>query len=104
MSGDMLGYAIEFNNAKQKEWKEISLRRAMPEHGIPPAGAAKGVTHDLGLLTWEQAQALAWTFLAHQLAFEDQGYTTEVRIVPYRIKYSVKAWRKEDKAIALDRR
>lgn len=102
MGGDMMGYTIEFTSGLQKEWKEVSLRRSMPEHGIPNSGTGKGVTDDLGLLTYEQAQALAWTLLAKELAYGD--YLVEVRLVPYRIKYDLKAWRMEENAITFDRR
>lgn len=94
MHGTMLGYQIEYLNP-DNIWKPLELKEG-PE-GVRYPCFGENVLRELGLLGYEQACALAWAAKANSWL-----RTLRVRLVPYRIKYSMEATRNEEKAETLD--
>ena len=68
-------------------WKPIPYSNGT-EHGIPYPRWNCGVTMQIGLMGYSQAQALAWSFSAQAEAVGDR---IEVRVQGYDVIYDIKA-------------
>ena len=95
--GTTVGYVVEFLD--DDKWKPVNLYTVPDFMGVPTGGFVPGVFDTLrcGIHGYASAMALAWQFAARteRIIFE------QVRLVPYRIVYDIKAWRKENEAILL---
>lgn len=104
MSGNCVAYEPQYRAGTRtddgiawQKWKRIPTEDAVNPHGIPYPSWSGQLFAAIGLKGYEQAQAIAWSFLAHQKA-TPQGII-EARVVPYEFKYDLKAKELEDGAI-----
>lgn len=80
-----------------QKWKRVPTEDAVNPNGIPYPAWSGQLFAAIGLKGYEQAQAIAWTFLAHHKASPKQY--CETRVVPYEFKYDLKARELEDQAM-----
>jgi hypothetical protein len=70
-------------------WLQVPMRRS--DQGIPGAPYYDGLNLTIGMCSFAQANAIAWS---HAAAVEAQtGKTVPVRVVEYRVKYDIKCYR-----------
>lgn len=90
-SGTMEGYQVEVRNADDV-WKV--LVGGDDNHIVKIDNPGKHPILSLSvMLSYEEAMAIAWL---HKLANPFSRLLKDVRVVPYKITYDFKAWRKED--------
>jgi len=70
------------------EWKRIPTATVNDLSGIPYPLMCGGITLELGLFGYEQAQTLAWAAAATMAA---QGKTIQVRAQEFEVHYELKA-------------
>ena len=91
MHGQLIGYRIEYLN-EDKIWKEAKFKKS-PD-GVPFPLFDRYWLHASGLLGYEQAMTLLWYKMAEQAA--DRLFaTTKLRLVPYKVTYSLE-WQKDE--------
>lgn len=96
-SGKCVGYIPEYKN-DDGIWKPIPL----DETGkyVQRAHLHTGLFHEVHLLGYEAAMAIAWAYLAN----EKVGMLRETRLVPYKVEYEIKAFKDEIKAQEINSR
>jgi len=97
-SGTLCGYAVEarFNQHHAEpvgsqifdnRWQTVHFDRS--GFGVPSSRFASGVLAELNLMSYEQAEAMRWWFLANVEATRIGGCLCfETRLVEYEVKYS----------------
>jgi hypothetical protein len=84
--GNTVGYNPQYKD-KYDDWRAVPTMQN--SDGIPASKFRTKAIHDLGLFTYAQAQALAWTFAAFTAA--ETGIDIEVRVQEYEVVYDLKA-------------
>lgn len=85
-SGKTIAYKPEY---KDKHDKWCNVPTVPSNHGVPADKNRVHVIENLGLLTYAQAQTLAWGFAAMVAA--NEGEDVEVRVQEYVVVYEIKA-------------
>ncbi len=88
-SGKCTGYIVEYKT-EDKVWKEIESQLVPSGYGIKRAHYPRGEYILAGVLGLDAALAHAWTYKANN------DPLISIRIVPYRIHYSMEAYRQDD--------
>lgn len=97
--GSHTAYEIEYRDTRLAgaEWQCLQTRQTKRgEFGAPAAYSTDGANLLLGLLSYEQAMALAWH--AKAVAVSQLEFFLEFRVVPHRVVYEAKAWRDDTDA------
>ena len=91
------GLRMEGGEIAWQKWKRVPTEDVLNQpSGIPYPAWSGQLFAAIGLKGYEQAQAIAWTFLAHHKANPQQPI--ETRVVPYEFVYDLKARELEAKA------
>lgn len=88
--GTTHGYIVEVQN-DDDIWKELD-HKMLPDFQLPRSLRTEGVLEMAGMVGYETAMTLAWAVKAC-----DPYGTKGVRVVPFKIKYSMEAWKEEEK-------
>lgn len=91
-TGTVDGYRPEFKDPLTEKWKAIHFKNEHVVHGgivagIPYPALCGGVLQEVYLCGHAQAQTLAWGFAANYEAVH--AVSIEVRIVRYKVKYTI---------------
>ena len=90
-AGTTTAYIVEYQN-DDDIWKKLETVDVPAPIGVPTGGFTPGIFKMFGFFSYSSAMALAWHYIANEgnLSFK------RVRIVPYKVKYDIKAWRQEE--------
>jgi len=85
-NGNIVGYRPEFLMESEGDWREVGTH--VSKCGIPGDRYYSGILNTIGLFSYEQAMAVAWTFSAEAAA---HGESCEVRVKEFIVTYDIKA-------------
>ena len=89
-AGTCFGWAAEYLDGER--WRAVPVYQNGPI-GIPYPIYNGGLLQHIGLMGYEQANAIAWSYAAQRIA--DDYATVEVRVVRHEIKYQIETRREE---------
>ncbi len=98
MHGTHSAYQPEWREGHDGKWQPIPTEKR-GACGVPQTGPVPGVNSTVGLHGYKQAMALAWWFAAH--ADAEHALLVEVRVVPYRVEFDIKATADEAAAVSV---
>lgn len=105
ISGTFIGYTVETKKLAEDEWHQVPTVKCSEKEGAPYPSANEGVLQQIGLLGYEQAMTLAWGLKARLAAdgiLRAAYFFTKVRVMPYEIRYDIKAYRREVDSVEID--
>jgi hypothetical protein len=85
-------YQGEVNDLSPDGWRTVPMRT--DPRGAPSSPYMEGVTLQIGMCSFAQANAIAWQ---HAAIMESKtGRPCAVRVVAYKIKYDIKCYREKE--------
>ena len=92
VGGTFEGYLPEYLDPRKKDktWLPVPLTRKPDGSGALYPLSGGGILQTIGLLGYEQAQAIAWKLAA---SAQSEGVTIVTRIATYKVVFDIKAYR-----------
>lgn len=94
--GQCVGYIVEYQTA-DKVWKQLIPTESNDGFCIQRSHYPRGEYIMAGVMGFDAAMAFAWAYKANS-----DGILCKARIVPFRIKYDMEAWRQDDDIVEID--
>lgn len=99
-TGSTTAYRPQYFNEAKKEWQDIPIVRIQSQHGLPYPFFTGPLMEFVDLFGYEQAMALAWQYAAVEAT--QARAVSKVRVMPYELKYEIKAKERPDLLPDLD--
>lgn len=95
MSGNLVGYRIEYKSPEDKLWRDHTPDRL--QGAVPYPKELPGILDTICMLGYEQALAISWSLRADSSASRNKGIAKlEFRVVAYNIQFNMSAIRMEN--------